>query len=228
MTDQADPAPSPDLFVLGDSISIHYGPYLARYLPPDITYERKGQTAAMRPDDVDDADTNANGGDSALALAYLTQRYADPGFRPAYVLLNCGLHDIKTDPQSGAQQGPPDQYHQSLIALLALARQHNTRLIWVHTTPVEDVTHNTREVTFQRFDADVQARNRIAASVFGPAGCPIIDLYGFTNRIDADRYCDHVHFVEWVRELQGAYIAGHVTAYLATARTAPDPKSGQS
>ena len=58
-----------NVFVVGDSISVAYGPHLERMLRPRFGYARKtGQEPALMslpgPQD-------ANGGDSACVLAYL-------------------------------------------------------------------------------------------------------------------------------------------------------------
>lgn len=96
------------IFVVGDSISIHYGPYLERGLRGVMAYDRKGgQAEASRNPD---PPADANGGDSAMVLAYL-RRLKDGGGPDAdTLLLNCGLHDIKRDPVSGACQVPIDAY----------------------------------------------------------------------------------------------------------------------
>ena len=86
-------APFPKVFVIGDSISIQYGPYLEQYLHGFYEYDRKrdeGFSSANL-----DLPAGANGGDSKMVLDYLKQRLEDPGFSPDVLLLNCGLHDIK-------------------------------------------------------------------------------------------------------------------------------------
>ena len=54
----------PALHVVGDSISIHYGPYLQTMLTGVMTYSRK-----TAPDG--SLDDRANGGDSSMVLDYL-------------------------------------------------------------------------------------------------------------------------------------------------------------
>ncbi|MDF3127913.1 hypothetical protein P0Y35_01760 [Kiritimatiellaeota bacterium B1221] len=43
---------------------------------------------------------------------------------------------------------------------------------------------------------------------------PIIDLNTFTRNLGDDIYCDHVHFLEAVRQQQAGYIAGWLSAYI--------------
>jgi len=52
--------------IIGDSISIQYGPYLAKYVAPHCQYSRKeGEVGNM------DVPNGANGGDSSMVLEYL-------------------------------------------------------------------------------------------------------------------------------------------------------------
>ena len=194
----------PSLFVIGDSISIQYGPYLAAMLPADCSYARKGDTP----------DEEANGGDSSMVLDYLRQKVQEPGFKPDYLLLNCGLHDIKTDPQSRAKQVTAEEYAQNLPQILALIQAQGSQPLWVRTTPVDDHTHNTRSTAFHRFNQDVLTYNTIADDIFNAAGIPRIDLYRFTQALPDDLYIDHVHFTDAVRAKQAAYIAGFVAALM--------------
>jgi lysophospholipase L1-like esterase len=192
------------LFVLGDSISIQYGPCLARMVSGMFRYARKEAVA----DPVTDLayPLDANGGDSSMVLAYLQAHLAR--IVPDVLLLNCGLHDVKTDPQTGARQVPPELYQANLVHIVQLIGRQGIRAVWVRTTPVDDETHNSRGTSFYRFAEDVVHYNRIADGVFAEAGIPAVDLYTFTLSLGDAVYCDHVHFTERVRELQAAYIAG--------------------
>ena len=60
------------LFVLGDSISIHYGPGLAAFVAGKYTLERKGQRHGL---DSDSGLDGMNGGTSRQVLHYLRERY---------------------------------------------------------------------------------------------------------------------------------------------------------
>jgi len=197
------------LFVVGDSISIHYGPYLAEMLRGVLAYARKEATPSPPPDLPYPAD--ANGGDSSTALAYLREHLT--ALDPDILLLNCGLHDLKTDPHSGAKQVPPDRYRANLREMTELVAARGVRTFWVRTTPLDDATHNSRSVGFHRYHRDVVLYNEIADAVLKGARIPIIDLYTFTCNLGTDLYCDHVHFAVRVRELQAAYVAGSLLAF---------------
>ena len=196
----------PTLHVLGDSISIHYGPYLQRHLDGVFTYSRK----EGMPGDPDEPNA-VNGGDSSLVLRYLNA-CAERQAHWDYLLLNCGLHDLKTDPVTQAKQVPPDVYRANLERIIPLAQSLAAHIVWVRTVPVIDAVHNERSSTFHRFGADVERYNGIADEVMRRHGIPKIDLFAFTRNLgDAEVYIDHVHFRDDVRRLQAAYIAGYLT-----------------
>ena len=103
------------IHVVGDSISIHYGPYLAKYISPYYQYSRKeGQV-----EDIDSPD-GPNAGDSSMVLAYLRECIAAGMYWDA-VIINCGLHDIKR--YDGRPQVPLAEYEENLLAIYELARR---------------------------------------------------------------------------------------------------------
>ena len=197
------------LFVLGTSISEHYGKYLEGYLKEDFSFDRKRDDLGLPKSS--GIHKGSNGGDSRSALAYLTERFKDPSFSPDVLLLNCGLHDIKVNPKDGSYQVNSEDYKKNLKAILELTKDKNLKLVWVRSTPVVDSIHNPprRKNSFQRHAADVIAYNKIADSLMHDANIPLIDLYTFTKNVGGDSsYIDHVHYNDKVRQLQAAYIAG--------------------
>jgi lysophospholipase L1-like esterase len=205
------------VFVIGDSISIQYGPYLADLLKGRFQYGRKsGEEEALRDLDVP---AGANGGDSSMVLRYL-EALGRAGEQVADIMLvNCGLHDIKTDPESGERQVPLDRYKANLPKIVALARGLCDALVWVRTTPVDDDQHNSRATGFHRHRADQEAYNAAADAVMREHGVPMLDLCGFTAALGGTEvFCDHVHFTDEVRARQGAFIAGYLDALAATGR----------
>ena len=201
--------PMPTLHVVGDSISQHYGPYLQQYLGGLLAYSRK----EGMPGDPNEP-SGDNGGDSALVLRYL-RACREHGMHWDYLLLNCGLHDIKTDPATGAKQAPPAAYAHNLGAIVPLALALASQVIWVRTTPVDDAIHNARQQQFHRFAADVDRYNAIADAIMHEHGIPAIDLFTFTRTLSDDLYMDHVHYRDGVRQLQGAFIAGYLASRCA-------------
>lgn len=206
------------IYVIGDSISIQYGPYLEAMLAGQIGYGRK--------EGADEANLNldvpvgANGGDSAMVLQFLTAcREAGRELPGDAVVLNCGLHDIKMDPATRQRQVPLEAYESNLAAIATLVLDGlRRRLVWVRTTPCDERVHNARQKQFHRFSMDVLAYNAVADAVMAAHGVPSIDLHTFTLNLGGELYCDHVHFHEPVRRQQAAFIAGWLLAWTRTQR----------
>jgi lysophospholipase L1-like esterase len=210
------------VYVLGDSISIHYGPYLQRHLSGVMDYSRKEdeEEALLNLDNPQ----GANGGDSSHVLAFLKAKAASGRIDADVLLLNCGLHDLRTDPATGTKQVPLVRYQENLRSIVQLVRTMKLELIWIRTTPFDEDLHNRRCDEFHRFAADGTAYNRAADRIMAEAGVPAIDLYSFTLNLGPDLYCDHVHFHEPIREKQGEFIAGWLTSWQANrARPAVGP-----
>lgn len=196
----------PRLFVIGDSISIFYGPYLKKYVEGKFDYDRKRDKGeAMK--NLDNP-VGANGGDSRMVLSYLKELSSDPSFKADVLLLNCGLHDVKTDPKTGKRQVELDEYRSNLDQIRRLARKMKLQLVWVNSTPVNDSIHNSKGVAFHRYNRDALRYNAVADSLFSRHGVPVIDLYSFSEKFPLSAYMDHVHYREEYRALQAAYIAG--------------------
>src|SRR5690554_4750331 len=129
------------LFLIGDSISIQYGPYLERYLQGTVEIDRKRDNGGSPDERVPDG---PNGGDSRMVLAYLKSKLADPTFQPDVLMLNCGLHDIKKDVNTQQYQVGIDEYERNLEAILQFVGEKGISLIWIRTTQVVDSIHNAK------------------------------------------------------------------------------------
>ncbi len=198
------------LFVLGDSISIHYGPHLERYMKGKILYSRKGGIKQAEQDM--DIAQGANGGDSYHVYSYLNKLFSSGGIDADILLLNCGLHDIKRSTDNGSIQIPLEQYRENLEKIVHIVTKMKLIMIWVRTTPVDDKNHNSRLKTFYRYSEDCIKYNLAADKIMGKAEIPIIDLYSFTLSLDEELFLDHIHFTETVRRSQAAFIAGFLNA----------------
>jgi lysophospholipase L1-like esterase len=201
------------VFLIGDSISIYYTPYLQSDLADAVLFSRKGPSQIESVDE-EVEDPQANGGDSRAVLNYLQMRFTDDRFHPDIVVVNCGLHDIKRNPNTNVIAIDSSEYRKNLIAMFALLHSHKARVIWISTTPVDDARHNSLSKQFYRYNADVERYNRIAREICATRHIPIIDLYEFTAHLGKDHYIDHVHYDTSTRELQAAFIAGAVTMLL--------------
>ncbi len=203
---------NPRVFVIGDSISMQYHPYLEKFLEGRFQYSRKtGETAAALNLDIP---TGANGGDSGMVVQFLLALQRAGGLAADWLLVNCGLHDIKRNPVTGVRQVPAEQYPENLRQIVALAKAMKLKLVWINTTPADEAVHNAKSKEFHRFAADVVECNHVAAEVMGAAGVPMIDLFTFTTRLGPDLYCDHVHFHDAVREKQASFIAGWLMGHI--------------
>lgn len=201
-----------ELYVLGDSISMHYGPYLKRFLEPAVGYSRKGEGLAAG--DLNQV-SDANGGDSRSCLGFLETNLPLLAERFDWLLWNCGLHDIKTT--AAGRQVSPECYAANLERGVELVRKSGLQLLWCRTTGVCDELHNLRCRDFSRFRADVELYNRLADRVMEEHRIPVCDLFGFTRKFGDEAFADHVHYVERVRELQGAFLAGWIFSELGNA-----------
>jgi hypothetical protein len=204
----------PRLFLVGDSISIYYTPFLQADTANFAQFSRK---TSPLPESLPQqlSDPSVQGGDSRMVLKYLKDRYADADFRPEIVAVNCGLHDIKRVPKTNSIAVDAPEYRDNLAAILALVRSKGGQLVWINTTPVNDARHNSLSKEFYRYNADVERYNGIAALLFKQSNVPVIDLYNFTAQLGDNQYIDHVHFTESIRTLQAAFIAGYLNSYLA-------------
>lgn len=194
------------VFVIGDSISQQYGPYLETSLAPRFAYDRKRDAGSDVSVNLD-IPKGANGGDSAMVLAYLRVRREQDPIQADVLLVNCGLHDIKRHPQTRAIQVELPAYIANLRAILAEAAAQNLQVVWMRTTPVVDEIHNAKSTSFHRFAADVTAYNEAADAVMRTAGVPIVDLHSFSTSFVPAGFTDHVHYIEAVREKQAAFLA---------------------
>ena len=198
------------IMVIGDSISLGYGPELKLMLANTFDYSTKNTNA-----DAENLDypTGPNAGDSRMVLSYLRTLKADKNFRADLMLLNCGLHDIKTDRKSGIKAIDSKQYAMNLDTIFRLLCKMKQPVIWVNTTPVNDSIHNSKNVGFFRYNTDVIRYNQIADSLCFKNKIRVIDLYSFTKKFTVSAYADHVHYKPEFAKLQAAYIAGYISNF---------------
>ena len=204
------------LFLIGDSISIHYGNALEKYLlDANVEFMRKG---GLRREGTPylEIGNDANGGNSAEVLLYLQNRLASDPVDADLVLVNCGLHDIKTHIATGEKEVGIESYRQNLEAIIALITgDMKARMAWIRTTPCDDKIHNRPGMPFHRHLADINAYNSVADSCMAVHAIPEIDLFTFTQSLgpSEELYFDHIHFTDEVKRAQAGYIAGWIDAW---------------
>ncbi len=200
----------PNLFVLGDSISIEYGPFLEQLTTGKWQYARKtGMSDTLLTNDIPQG---GNGGDSRMCLDYLATSNTRQSIAADVLLLNCGLHDIKLDAKryEDGTKVPLEEYKVNLAKIIKVVKQMGPKLVWVRTTPVNEAQHNTPDSKLHRLQRDVERYNEAADGVMRAHGVPAIDLFGFTMSLGpTDKTLrDGRHFHQPVSQLQAAYIAG--------------------
>ena len=182
------PAPC-DLVLIGDSI-------------------RMGYEARVREclDGFDICSPEANGGDSANVLAHLDAWVV--AHAPRVVHLNCGLHDLKKPFDSDQAQVELDDYRRNLGQIFDQILAAGARLVWATTTPVDQDLHH-RNKGFDRFAADVDRYNAVAAELAAARDLPVNDLYAVIDSADAAPLLldDGVHFTDHGSRLLGDAVA---------------------
>lgn len=193
----------PKIFVVGDSISMHYGSYLKKHLDGLFIYDRKGGSEIA--ENLDNP-AGANGGDSFMVLTYLNELKGNQEFTTDYFLINCGLHDIKRNYPTEDLQINIESYIGNLKKIIQICKTLEAKLIWVNITPVVDSIHNAK-ISFKRYNKDVIEYNVASKALMQKMGVPIIDLYSFTFPYIPNGYIDHVHYSSDVREKQAKFIS---------------------
>ena len=148
-----------------------------------------------------------------MVLSFLRAKVESGGIDADLLLINCGLHDIRTDPETGKIQVSIDAYSENLHAIVDTVERMKPALVWIRTTPCDEVVHNNAGLNMHRFSADCDAYNRVADKIMKEANVPSLDLHSLTKNLGSDLYCDHVHFHEHIREKQAAFIAGWLMGY---------------
>ena len=159
-----------------------------------------------------------NGGNSANILQHLDEWIISRS--PDVVHINCGLHDLKKDFDTGVPAIPINQYEPNLRTLFGrILGETNRTIIWAMTTPVNEIWHHERK-GFDRLEADVAAYNAVACKVADDLDIPINDLFGVIMDAGRDSHLtpDGVHFTPEGCGLLGKAVAEFVKPYL----TAPD------
>jgi lysophospholipase L1-like esterase len=190
-----EPAPKPVVVLIGDSIRLGYAPAVA---------ERLKDVAEV-------VSTKANGGDSGNVLKHLDTWAIE--HKPAVVHVNAGLHDIKSDPKTGAHQVEIRAYEANLRAILSrLERSTSARIIVATSTPVIESRRDQSKPYLLR-EADVEAYNRAALAVVKATHAAAVDdLHALVVRLGPDRVlgADGVHFTKEGYEALADQVASEV------------------
>lgn len=114
--------------------------FLKIYLNGAMGYSRKeGEEEALL--NLDNPQ-GANGGDSSMVLSFLRGKQESEGIDADLLLLNCGLHDIKTEPSTVKREISIDDYADNLPAIVQTVSNMKPGLVWIRTTPCDEAVHN--------------------------------------------------------------------------------------
>lgn len=180
----------PDVVLIGDSIRMGYEATVRAELP-----------------NLDIWSPEQNGGDSENILKHLDKW--TKAHTPQIIHINCGLHDLKKDFETGTAQVPLEKYRNNITQILtALQNETEATLIWALTTPVNETWHHERK-GFDRFEADVLSYNQVAQEICKTLKIPVNDLYGIIQDAGRDNLLkpDGVHFDEPGCQLLGKAVA---------------------
>lgn len=182
-----------ELALIGDSIRMGYQETVRRELEPGI------RVRSPEP----------NGGNSRNVLAHLDAWVLDRPPEVAHV--NCGLHDLAKDFESGLARVPLEEYAANVARIFERLQAAGIRPVWATTTPVDEVLHH-RNKSFDRFQADVDAYNEAALKAAGAAGVAVNDLFAVIDSAGRQRLLrdDGVHFTDEGSRLLGEAVAAFV------------------
>jgi len=148
-----------------------------------------------------------NGGDSRRIRENLTDWTTV--HKPQLIHINCGLHDLKKDFETGTAQVPLEEYRDNLTHILThLQNETEATIIWALTTPVNEKWHHARK-GFDRFEDDVVSYNQSAQEICKNLKIPVNDLFSVINNAGRDTVLkpDGVHFNDQGCDLLGKAVA---------------------
>lgn len=187
----------PDVVLIGDSIRMGYEDIVRAQLP---------NLNIWSPEQ--------NGGDSQRICQNL-DAWAKV-HAPQIIHINCGLHDLKKDFETGTAQVDLDTYRNNVNHILTyLQNETEATLIWALTTPVNETWHHERK-GFDRFEADVVSYNNVAQEICDKLKIPVNDLYTVINQAGRDTLLkpDGVHFTEAGCDLLGKAVAQFIQKHI--------------
>ncbi len=166
--------------LIGDSIRLHYQSDVARALADDAV-RISGPTV--------------NCGSSRHIRQNLNVWI--PSDAPEIVHLNCGLHDLRRDPATGAPQVTLEEYAANVDAIVCRLSERGIRVIWANSTPIDEKRHNAARFG-RRYASDVVAYNAVAESIAHHRGLPVNDLFSAVESAGPSQLLgdDGVHFTE--------------------------------
>lgn len=201
---QREEAAKARVLILGDSISMGYGPFVINTLFDEAIVKRPGE--------------NCEG--TTHGVKKIDQWLKIAGGRWDVIWFNFGLHDLKhvnsatgnnSNNPDDPHQAAPEQYERQLREIVAALKTTGAELVFATTTPVPE-----GRVRPHRDAADVPLYNDVARRVMAENGVAVHDLYAFAHpRLDEIQKPVNVHFTAaGSRDLAGQ-VVDRIRAVLA-------------
>jgi lysophospholipase L1-like esterase len=197
------------VLIVGDSISMGYGPYVKKNLADEAD--------VFRPIREDGRDENCAG--TTHGVARINAWLASQGGNWDVIHFNFGLHDLKAeDPETkkasnnpeDPHQAEPEVYRRQLTEIVQKLKATNAKLIYATTTPVPE-----GKLRPHRSPADCERYNAIAREIMEANDVPINDLYAFAKpRLNEIQQPANVHFTKAGSEALGKQVAAAIREQL--------------
>ncbi len=184
----------PRVLIVGDSISIGYTPVVKELLNGKAEVDRVVGNAA----------------DTRNTLAHLDDWLSRGTYQ--VISLNCGLHDLKFTEANKTFQVPLEEYKKNLPRIVERLRASGASVIWVTTTPVDDLRHAKRLAEFSRYERNVEEYNAGATPIMKKLGVPVCDLHKVVRKAGEDKLLgkDGVHYTGPGYRLLGEKVAAAI------------------
>lgn len=183
-----------NVVLVGDSIRRGYQETVSR--------ELEGWARVWGPEE--------NGGTSVKILSHLDEWVIR--HQPEVLHINCGLHDLKKAFGQTDAKVPLDTYADNLRKIITrVQKETGAVVIWALTTPVNEVWHH-RKKSFDRFEKDVAAYNKVASEVVREMKVETNDLFALVTNRGRDELLlpDGVHFKPEGYALLGKAVADSI------------------
>ncbi|MDB4984513.1 MAG: lipolytic protein family [Patescibacteria group bacterium] len=199
------------VFVLGQSISLHFGAYIQNHLGSDFVYLHKtGKEPFLN--DYPELQSE-NGGTSADVLKYLEIGRKD--INPDILIVGAGLHDIRKKSKNDDNQVSLKEYKKNISEIISLYKNSDIKLAWMTTTSFDENHHNSNAKKFLRYSDDNNKYNDAAFSLMKRNKVEIVDIREYTRNLttcleNSEIYQDHIHFKKEIREKQAQFVADFI------------------
>jgi hypothetical protein len=191
----------PEVLIIGDSISMGYGPVVKRLL--------EGKATLSRPDE--------NCESTQKGVAKLDEWLGGKKYKVIY--FNFGLHDLKhvdaITKEASAKASDPlltdlPAYAANLTIIAQKLKATGAKVIFATTTPVPEHPGSPLREPFMP-----AKYNAVAKEVMEKQGVEVDDLYNFAlPQISKIQIPDNVHYIPEGYEVLGKHVAATISKYL--------------